>query len=66
MERLGKKLRSIERESADWREKFDSSNDQVKKMNADSMEREKELAATKKKLQAMENLNRLFHSTISN
>ena len=29
MERLGKKLRAVERDTADWREKFESSNEQV-------------------------------------
>ena len=30
MDKLGKKLRVVERECADWREKFDASNEQVR------------------------------------
>lgn len=29
MDKLGKKLRVVERECTDWKEKFDGSNDQV-------------------------------------
>ena len=58
MERLGKKLRSVERDTQEWKQKFDDSNDQVKKMNQMSLEREDELKAVKKKLAAMEKLNR--------
>ena len=58
MERLGKKLRSVERDTQEWKNKFDDSNDQVKKMNQLSLEREEELKSVKKKLSAMEKLNR--------
>jgi len=58
MDKLGKKLRVVERECTDWKEKFDGSNDQVKKMNTLSLEREKEFQGVKKKLAAMEKLNR--------
>jgi len=58
MDKLGKKLRIVERECTEWKEKFDGSNEQVKKMNALSLEREKEFQAVKKKLGAMEKLNR--------
>ena len=55
---MGKKLRKVERDTADWKDKFEVSNEQVKKMNVASLEREKELTMVKKKLAAMEKLNR--------
>ena len=58
MEKLGKKLRKVERDTAEWKDKFEGSNEQVKKMNILSLEREKELTMAKKKLAAMEKLNR--------
>ena len=60
---MGKKLRAVERDTQEWKAKFEDSNDQVKKMNAYSMEREKELASVKKKLTAMEKLNRTLISS---
>ena len=58
MERLGKKLRAFERDTSDWKDKFETSNEQVKKMNALQLEKDKELQSAKKKLAAMEKLNR--------
>ncbi|XP_059087721.1 alpha-taxilin-like isoform X2 [Tigriopus californicus] len=62
MERLGKKLRQFERDTSNWKDKFESSNDQVKRMNMTALDREKELEIVKKKLGAMEKLNRALQN----
>lgn len=58
MERLGTEMRKVERETRNWKEKFEASNDQVRKMNALSLQREQEVQGLQKKLAAMEKLNR--------
>ncbi len=47
MDRLGRKLREVEADTAEWRRKFESSSEQVRRMNAAAADREKELEAAK-------------------
>jgi len=58
IDKLTKQMSSLERETAQWREKSELSTKQVKKMNQLTMEKEKELTALKKKLESMIKLNK--------
>ena len=53
MDKLGKKLRVVERECADWREKFDASNEQVRRFSA--------IFAMRASLQVLEDLPQPRH-----
>lgn len=45
-------------DTAEWKAKFEDSQELVKKMNYQNLDREKELEGAKRKLVAMEKLNR--------
>ena len=45
-------------DTAEWKAKFEDSQELVKKMNYQNLDREKELEGAKRKLLAMEKLNR--------
>lgn len=61
MEKLTKKMQVLEIDLQDWKRKYESSNEQVIKMNANGLEREQEIEKLKKKVGTMENLNRALH-----
>jgi len=58
MDKLNKRLRSLEADGQMWKDKFDESTQYVVKLNASKAEADLELETTKKKLAAMEKLNR--------
>jgi len=62
MDGMNKKLKVLETDTAIWREKFEESNDVVKKLNAAKAEADRDLESTRKKLAAMEKLNRALQS----
>ncbi len=62
MDRLGRKLRAVEADTAEWRRRSEAGAEQVRKMNAVAAERERELAAANKKAEAMEKLNRALQA----
>eukprot|EP00096_Caligus_rogercresseyi_P010287 TRINITY_DN3697_c0_g1_i1.p1 TRINITY_DN3697_c0_g1~~TRINITY_DN3697_c0_g1_i1.p1 ORF type:complete len:306 (+),score=93.34 TRINITY_DN3697_c0_g1_i1:295-1212(+) len=64
IEVLNVKLRQVECDTAEWKHKFEASNEQVKKMNKLSLERDRELEVFKKKLTTMENLNRALNTEL--
>ncbi|XP_040569474.1 beta-taxilin [Lepeophtheirus salmonis] len=66
IEKLNLKLQQVECDTAEWRHKFEASNEQVKKMNKLSLERDREMEIFKKKLAVMENLNRALHEELKN
>lgn len=66
IDKLTKMLRKVESDTRDWKDKFEASNEQVRKMNTAGVERENELEATKKKLAAMEKLNRALQTERAN
>ena len=48
----------VERDTDEWKAKFQDSQELVKKMNYQNLNREKEMEGMKRKLAAMEKLNR--------
>lgn len=62
MDHMNKKLKVLETDTAIWKEKFEESNEVVKKLNASKAEADRDLESTKKKLAAMEKLNRALQS----
>jgi len=58
IDKLTTQMGTLERETAQWREKSELSTKQVKKMNQLTMEKDKELTALKKKLESMIKLNK--------
>jgi len=58
MDTLNKRLKTLEMDSSMWKEKFEDSNGVVVKLNASKADADLELEQTKKKLAAMEKLNR--------
>merc|ERR1711976_193726 len=57
IDKLTSSLATLEKETSQWREKSELSANQVKKMNQVTMEKDKELASLKKKLEGMVKLN---------
>jgi len=62
IDKLTTQMGSLERETAQWREKSEISTKQVKKMNQLTMEKDKELTTLKKKLESMIKLNKTLSS----
>jgi len=60
--KLTTQMGSLERETAQWREKSEISTKQLKKVNQLTMEKDNELTALKKKLESMIKLNRTLSS----
>ena len=60
VDNLNGKLKKLESETTVWKEKFQESNEVVVKMNAAKADADRELEITKKKLAAMEKLNRVL------
>merc|ERR1712211_183022 len=58
IDKLTKQMCELDRDTHQWREKYEISSQQVKKMNVQSLEREKEVGQLKKKLESMINLNK--------
>jgi len=58
IERVTKELKKVERDTDEWKAKFEESQTLVKKMNYQNLDREKEMEGMKRKLVAMEKLNR--------
>ena len=63
---LNKKLKGLENDTIMWKEKFEESNEVVVKMNTAKADTDRELETTKKKLAAMEKLNRALQTERSN
>lgn len=62
VDNLNKKLKTLESDTTMWKEKFDESNEVVVKMNTAVANSGIELEATKRKLAAMEKLNRTLQA----
>ena len=62
VDNLNKKLKTLESDTTMWKEKFDESNEVVVKMNTAAANSGIELEATKRKLVAMEKLNRTLQA----
>ena len=62
VDNLNKKLKTLESDTTMWKEKFDESNEVVVKMNTAAANSGIELEATKRKLAAMEKLNRTLQA----
>ena len=62
VDNLNKKLKVLEADTSKWKEKFEESNDVVVKMNTAKANADQELEATKRKLVAMEKLNRALQT----
>merc|ERR1711934_170800 len=58
IDKLTKSMGQLEKDTANWRQKYEVSSSQVKKMNTASMEREAEVVSLKKKLESMVKLNK--------
>jgi len=58
IDKLTNAMGQLEKDTQQWRQKYEVSSGQVKKMNTASMEREKEVTALKKKLDSMVKLNK--------
>lgn len=58
IDKLTAQMGSLEKETAQWREKSDLSTQQVKKMNQLTMEKDSELVSLRKKLESMIKLNK--------
>jgi len=58
IDKLTAQLNVLEKDTHDWRNKYEVSSQQVKKMNTQSLEREKEIGQLKKKLDQMVKLNK--------
>ncbi len=62
VDNLNKKLKGLEADTAKWKEKFEESNEVVVRMNSAKADSDRELEVTKKKLAAMEKLNRALQT----
>jgi len=62
VDNLNKKLKTLESDTTMWKEKFEESNEVVIKMNTAKNNSDVELEATKRKLVAMEKLNRALQA----
>merc|ERR1719234_759631 len=58
IDKLTKSMTQLEKDTANWRQKYEVSSSQVKKMNTSAMERESEVVSLKKKLESMVKLNK--------
>jgi len=58
IDKLTSSMGALEKDTALWRQKYEVSSGQVKKMNTTAMEKENEVAALKKKLDSMVKLNK--------
>merc|ERR1712192_240702 len=58
IDKLTKSMTQLEKDTANWRQKYEVSSSQVKKMNTSAMERESEVMSLKKKLESMVKLNK--------
>jgi len=58
MDRLTKQLKKVERDTDEWKNKFQESQDHIQRMNRTNQTREQEFQQLQRKLQAMEKLNR--------
>jgi len=58
IDKLTSQMVKLEKDTQEWRQKYELSNQQVKKMNTASMDSEKEVTALKKKLDSMVKLNK--------
>jgi len=58
IDKLTKNMQELDKDTHTWRERYESSSLQVKKMNTQSLEREKEVGQLKKKLDSMIKLNK--------
>merc|ERR1719370_1247314 len=58
IDKLTKSMTQLEKDTANWRQKYEVSSSQVKKMNTSAMEREAEVTSLKKKLETMVKLNK--------
>jgi len=61
MDRLTGQLRKVERDTNEWKNKFEESQQHIQRMNKSNLDREQEFAQLKRKLVAMEKLNRHLH-----
>merc|ERR1711997_64105 len=62
VDNLNQKLKTLQSDTTMWKEKFDESNEVVVKMNTATANSGIELEATKRKLAAMEKLNRTLQA----
>ena len=62
MDKMNKRLKNLEVDSSMWKDKFEESNEIVIKLNSKLSEANGDLESTKKKLVAMEKLNRTLAS----
>merc|ERR1712156_737369 len=62
IEKLTTNMTTMEKETSQWREKSELSAKQVQKMNQVTMEKDKEMASLKKKLEGMVKLNQALTS----
>merc|ERR1711997_782240 len=62
IDKLTSTMTTLEKETSQWREKSELSAKQVQKMNQVSMEKDKEMAGIKKKLEGMAKLNQALSS----
>jgi len=58
IDKLTKQMVQLEKDTQEWRQKYEISSQQLKKMNDASLGAEKELASVKKKLEQMVKLNK--------
>jgi len=58
IDKLTKQMVGLEKDTQEWRQKYEISSQQLKKMNTASMDAEKELSLVKKKLDQMVKLNK--------
>jgi len=58
IDKLTNQMVHLERDTASWREKYEVSSQQVKRMNTATMDKDKECLALKKKLESMVKLNK--------
>jgi len=66
IDKLTKQMCELDRDTHQWREKYEMSSQQVKKMNVQSLEREKEVGQLKKKLESMIKLNKTLSEERNN
>lgn len=62
MDKMNKRLKNLEADTTMWKDKFEESNEIVIKLNSKLSEANRDLESTKKKLGAMEKLNRTLAS----
>merc|ERR1719477_263657 len=62
MDRLTKQLRKVERDTEEWQNKFQESQEHIQRMNKANLEKAKEFHGLERKLEAMEKLNRTLNA----